>query len=47
MNADNGAPRITWKEHRLRRDRRSIERCEEAVDLTPTIVIVVEEAVQL
>ena len=40
-------PRIAGKEHRLRRGRRRIERLEEAVDLAPAIVVVVEESVQL
>jgi len=47
MNADNGALRIAGKEHRLRGGRRRIERFEDAVDLAPALVVVVEESVQL
>ena len=39
-------PRITGNEHRLRGGRRRIERLEEAVDLAPALVVVVEESVQ-
>jgi hypothetical protein len=35
-------PRIAGKEHRLRGGRRRIERLEEAVDLAPALVVVVE-----
>ena len=45
MNADNGARRAS--RGMSRGGRRRIERFEEAVDLAPTIVVVVEEAVEL
>jgi hypothetical protein len=39
-------PRIAGKEHRLRGGRRRIKRFEEAVDLAPSMVVVLEESAQ-